>query len=141
MDNNKKTKVIPLGLKKPGVENEKKPKNPSEYGYREGQTIEVEARVFMGMVPLLQKFEERGIETRLRAVTKEDGEGLDKEATINTRTQTITEESFMAGQFVDFIIESHRKAVEDGTAIHMDELNQTKPAEFKIDKVEKVKEK
>lgn len=138
MNDKKDTKVIPLGSKNPEEEKEQAPKNPIDYGYREGQTIEVEARVFMGMVPLLRKFEEQGVEVRLRTVVKEGEQVLDKEATINTRTQTITEESFMAGQFVDFIIESHRKAIEDGVAIHRDELNKTKPVEFKVDKVEKV---
>lgn len=102
-------------------------KDPTQYGYKDGVKIEVDANWLMSLTFLTQQ-----VFLKERSITYEPRNSM--EDTVKTGKESVTELGLQAMRWTEMLIELHKENIEKGVAVHASELNV--PKDFSIDTVE-----
>lgn len=112
--------------------NPKVQKDPSLFAYREGQKIEIEADIFLGMATFANQ-----VYMQERDIVYESKETFEK--TLDTGKEVITDLGLQALRWLELVTGIHLDNADKGIAVHRDVLMKENKPKFDLEKVEKEK--
>lgn len=101
---------------------EKFVKDPNYFGYREGQTLNIEGDALLRIFSFLVKVAEKERVVTYPLPFNEDGTPIPPKEVMEQRKVEVTEDGLAAHNLANYLWKIHTEAVESGKALHQQVL-------------------